>query len=91
MNIFKAAQRVSFVVLAGLVTLPVVVVAHAAAPRPCEDVLKEMRAAKSTAKLSADDKTKVDALEAKAVERCNADDDRRADGFLDDAMKLIKK
>ncbi|WP_037154525.1 hypothetical protein [Rhizobium freirei] len=85
----KAAQRITLTILAGLVIVPAA--AHAAAPRPCEDMLKEMRAAKSTAKLSADDKAKVDALEAKAVERCNADDDRRADGFLDDAMKLMKK
>lgn len=89
MNIFKSAQGASLAVLIGLAMLPVA--AHAAAPRPCEDALKEMRAAKLTAKLSADDKTKVDALEAKAVERCNADDDRRADGFLEDAMKLMKK
>lgn len=89
MNMSKAAQRVRLVALAGLMMLPVA--AHAAAPRPCEDALKEMRAAKATAKLSADDKAKVDALETKAVERCNADDDRRADGFLDDAMKLMKK
>jgi len=89
MNTFKAARRVSLAALLALATLPIA--AHAAATRPCEDVLKEMRAAKSTAKLSVDDKAKVDALEAKAVERCNADDDRRADGFLDDAMKLMKK
>ena len=89
MKMFKAVQRLNLFVLAALVTLPVA--AHAAAPRPCEDALKEMRAAKSTAKLSADDKTKVDALEAKAIERCNADDDRRADGFLEDAMKLMTK
>ncbi|MBM7046689.1 MULTISPECIES: hypothetical protein [Rhizobium] len=89
MKTFKAAPLLNLFVLAALVTLPVA--AHAAAARPCEDVLKEMRAAKSTAKLSGDDKTKVDALEAKAIERCNADDDKRADGFLEDAMKLMTK
>lgn len=88
MKMFKAARLLNLFVLAALVTLPVA--AHAA-PRPCEDALKEMRAAKATAKLSADDKTKVDALEAKAIERCNADDDKRADGFLEDAMKLMTK
>ncbi|MBB6484569.1 hypothetical protein [Rhizobium lusitanum] len=89
MNTFKTARRASLAALLALAIPPIA--ANAAAPRPCEDVLKEMRAAKVAAKLSADDKAKVDALEAKAVERCNADDDRRADGFLDDAMKLMKK
>jgi hypothetical protein len=62
-----------------------------AASRPCEDVLKEYRAAKETAKVSADVMKKADELEAKAVERCNADDDKRADQFLTDAMKLLGK
>ncbi|MGY5802045.1 hypothetical protein [Rhizobium hainanense] len=71
------------------VTLPVA--GHAAAARPCEDVLKEMRTAKGSANLTADVKTKVDALEAKAVERCNADDDKRANAFLQQAMALMGK
>ncbi len=62
-----------------------------AAARPCEDVLKEYRAAKEGAKVSAEVMAQADALEAKAVERCNADDDKRADQFLLDAMKLIAK
>jgi len=71
-----------------LVALPVA--SHAAA-RPCEDALKEMRTAKASAKLTPDAKSKVDALEAKAVERCNADDDKRADAFLQEAMTLMGK
>lgn len=62
-----------------------------AATRPCEDVLKEYRTAKETAKVSADVMKQADELEAKAVERCNADDDKRSDAFLMDAMKLIGK
>ncbi|TCR85271.1 hypothetical protein [Rhizobium sp. BK376] len=63
--------------------------AHAAVP--CEEALKDMRAAKATAKLSDADKAQVDALEAKAVERCNADDDTRSDKFSADAMKIMGK
>lgn len=62
-----------------------------AADRPCEDVLTELRAAKTTAKPDADTMKKVEALEAKGVERCNADDDRRADAFFADALKLLGK
>ncbi len=62
-----------------------------AANQPCEDALKEFRAAKGSAKVSADAMKKVDELEAKAVERCNADDDKRADQFVADAMKLLGK
>ena len=72
-----------------LVALPVT--SHAAAVRPCEDVLKEMRTAKASANLTPDAKSKVDTLEAKAVERCNADDDKRADAFLQEAMALMGK
>jgi hypothetical protein len=65
--------------------------AHAAAAAPCEDMLKTMRAAKATAKLSDADMAKVNDLEAKAIERCNADDDARSDKFLADAMKIVGK
>lgn len=65
--------------------------AHAATAAPCEDTLKTMRAAKATAKLSDADMAKVNDLEAKAIERCNADDDARSDEFLADAMKIMGK
>jgi hypothetical protein len=64
--------------------------AHATAA-PCEEMLKDMRAAKATAKLSDADMAKVNDLEAKAIERCNADDDTRSDKFLADAMKILGK
>ena len=47
---------------------------------PCEDMLVTLRDAVKTAKLNDADKTKVDELEAKGVERCNADDDKREIG-----------
>ena len=54
-------------------------------------MLKDVRAAKATAKLNEADKAQVDQLEAKGVERCNADDDKRADEFFAQALKLLGK
>jgi hypothetical protein len=34
---------------------------------------------------------KVADLETKGIERCNADDDKRADGFFADALKIMGK
>ncbi|KNY31774.1 hypothetical protein ATU3B_13855 [Agrobacterium genomosp. 3 str. CIP 111-78] len=62
-----------------------------AAPVPCEDMLKELRTATSASTLNAADAKAVADLEAKGVERCNADDDKRADVFFADAMKLLGK
>lgn len=45
----------------------------------------------AAATLAAADKTKADEFIVKGTERCNADDDKRADGFLADAMKLMGK
>ena len=58
---------------------------------PCEDLLKDMRAAKATAKLSDADAKAVADLETKAVERCNADDDKRSDAFSLEALKIMGK
>ena len=88
MRTLIAAALLNVVVLAGFVALAIP--SHAAAV-PCEEMLKDMRAAKASAKLSDADKTKVDDLEAKAVERCNADDDTRSDKFSADAMKIMGK
>ena len=65
--------------------------AYAAGKVPCEDMLKDMRATMQSAKLSDADMKKVTDLEAKGVERCNADDDKRADDFFTDAMKIMGK
>jgi hypothetical protein len=61
------------------------------ATAPCEEMLKQLRAAKQTVKLSDADMTKVTDLETKGVDRCNADDDARADKFFAEAMKLMGK
>ena len=71
--------------VAGLAVSP----GHAQAPVPCEDMLKDLRAKMTTAKLSDADKAKVQALEAKGVERCNADADKRADEFFTQALKVL--
>ena len=62
-----------------------------AATAPCEETLKTLRAAEAAATLSAADKAKVSELEAKGIERCNADDDTRADEFFAQAMKVMGK
>ncbi|UVK42642.1 hypothetical protein BPNPMPFG_004341 [Mesorhizobium sp. AR07] len=62
-----------------------------AATAPCEETLKTLRAAEAAATLSAADKTKVSDLETKGIERCNADDDKRADDFFAQAMKIMGK
>jgi hypothetical protein len=59
---------------------------------PCEDMLKTAKDAMAAAiTLAAADKTAIDELIVKGTERCNADDDKRADGFFADAMKLMGK
>ncbi|MBZ9997859.1 hypothetical protein [Mesorhizobium sp. BH1-1-4] len=62
-----------------------------AATAPCEETLKALRAAEATAKLSDADKNTVSELETKGIERCNADDDKRADDFFAQAMKVMGK
>jgi hypothetical protein len=68
------------------------IAAMAADTVPCEDMLKTTKDALAAATtLAAADKTAIDALIVKGTERCNADDDKRADGFFGDAMKLMGK
>ncbi len=77
-------------IIAALIMTGAASAAHAAAV-PCEDALKDLRGKMETTKLSDADMKAVKDLEAKGVERCNADDDKRADGFFDDAMKIVGK
>ncbi|MFB9984378.1 hypothetical protein ACFSQQ_11225 [Mesorhizobium kowhaii] len=62
-----------------------------AAATPCETSLKNLRAAEASAKVSDADKNKVSDLETKGIERCNADDDKRANDFFAQAMKILGK
>jgi len=77
--------------LAGMMFAASGLTAHAAQTVPCEDALKELRAAEASAKVGDKEMQAIKDLEAKGIERCNADDDKRADGFFADAMKLIAK
>lgn len=66
-------------------------IAYAATAVPCEDVLAALDAAMVTAKLSDSDMKIVADLKAKGQERCTAEDDRRADGFFNDALAIATK
>jgi len=58
---------------------------------PCENMLEDLRAAIKTATLSDADAAQVKELADKGIERCNADDDARADEFFAQAMKILGK
>ncbi len=87
MKTILAAAVLNSVVALGFIALAIPV--HAAVP--CEEMLKDMRATKASTKLSDTDMKKVESLETKAVERCNADDDTRSDQFLTEAMQIMGK
>jgi hypothetical protein len=67
------------------------VASASAATAPCEDTLQTLRSAEAAAKLCDADKTRVSELETKGIERCKADDDKRADDFFAQAMKVLGK
>ena len=59
-------------------------------PLPCEDMLAQYRAVQpKAAGLDDATKAKIAELESKGLERCNADDDKRADDFFGQAIQLI--
>jgi hypothetical protein len=60
-------------------------------PLACEDMLAKVRTAAAAAAPAAADKAKFDELQSKGIERCNADDDKRADDFFGQALDLIVK
>jgi hypothetical protein len=55
---------------------------------PCETMIDAVRA-KPADKLSPADQAKVTDLQTKATERCNADDDARADAFSAQALAIL--
>lgn len=65
--------------------------ASAAAVVPCEDSLVALNDALAKATLSDTDAKAVADLKAKGEERCKAEDDRRANGFFNDALAIITK
>lgn len=56
---------------------------------PCEVMLKAVDDGLATATLSETDLTSVTGFQTKALERCNADDDARADGFSAEALAIL--
>ncbi|QYO79095.1 hypothetical protein K1X15_13125 [Devosia salina] len=60
-------------------------------PLPCEDLLADVRASTAATTVSAADKPTLDELTNKGIERCNADDDRRADDFFVQALAILGK
>ena len=56
---------------------------------PCEVMLKQVAAGLATTTIAAADKTSAADFQTKALERCNADDDARADGFSAQALALL--
>ena len=56
---------------------------------PCEVMLKDLSDRLATAKLPTDVAAQVNDFRTKALERCNADDDARADAFSAQAIALI--
>ncbi|MDN5787082.1 hypothetical protein [Pseudorhodobacter sp.] len=58
---------------------------------PCEVMLKDVAAGLASAKLAPDVLAQATDFQTKALERCNADDDTRADGFSAQALALLAK
>jgi hypothetical protein len=80
---------IAFAVAAGAITSTMTMAS--AANVPCEEMLKDLRAAEASATLTAEQKAQVSDLETKGIERCNADDDKRADAFFAEAMAILGK
>ena len=56
---------------------------------PCEVMLKDVAAALETTTLPEADKAAATEFQTKALERCNADDDARADAFSAQALAIL--
>ena len=88
----KFASRAAVIATIALILPATAFVPRAAfAKVPCEETLKDVRAARPDAKLADADMAKVDDLIAKGIDRCNADDDTRANDFFGQAMTAMGK
>lgn len=56
---------------------------------PCEVLLKQVAAGLASTTIAAADKATATDFQTKALERCNADDDARADAFSAQALALL--
>ena len=84
-------KKLVLAVALGAISVAAPISSAFAAVTSCETMLKDLRAAEASAKPSDSDKAKISDLEAKGLERCNADDDKRADDFFAQAMKILGK
>lgn len=85
------ALLITPVATALLLLAPMSGAALAAPPVPCEKKLRQLEDALKAANIADDVKARATALQNKGIERCKADDDARADGFFDDALRLVTK
>jgi hypothetical protein len=58
---------------------------------PCEDMLTTLREALVSKKANDAETANASLFQAKATERCNADDDQHADEFSAQALALLAK
>ncbi|MFO1174803.1 MAG: hypothetical protein U1E48_06295 [Paracoccaceae bacterium] len=58
-------------------------------PLPCEGLLKQLAVALGASQASAADRSAATDFQQKATERCNADDDQRADAFSAQGLGLL--
>jgi hypothetical protein len=84
-------HRVHLLFAASLIAIACAGDAAAAEPVPCENMLKDVKAAVASASLSDADKAKVADLQSQGIERCKADDDAGADELFGQAMKVMGK
>jgi hypothetical protein len=80
-----------FLLIAAISAVALAPTFASAAETPCEDSLKTLNDTIKTVAPKEDVMAKVKVLLDKALERCNADDDKRSNGFVADAMKLMGK
>jgi hypothetical protein len=86
MRTIVAAAVLDVVVVLGFI----IVSKPAQASIPCEDMQQQLRAGRSSAELTGSDVERINELEAKAVERSNANDDAHPDRLLAEAMTIMR-
>ena len=84
-------KKITQILAAAAALSAALAVSASAAPMPCEQMLKEVKAAIETAQVPAADMDKAKAAEQQGLDRCKADDDAGADQHFAEALKLLGK
>lgn len=84
------SNTAAFAVPAGAAKASFSLVNADGSPVPCEVALAELRNVLAETPPAVADKDKVETLQSKGIERCNADDDKRADNFFGEALAILK-